>query len=87
MSDAFKPILSKLADGRALTADEARTFFAACLRGETVEEIAAFATEMRAAALKLDLPYEVIDTCGTGGSGLHTFTSRPPRRWCWRARA
>ena len=34
MSDAFKPILSKLADGRALTADEARTFFAACLRGE-----------------------------------------------------
>ena len=91
MSDAFKPILLKLADGRALTTDEARTFFAACLRGEptpaqmaaavtalrlrgeTVEEIAAFATEMRAAALKLDLPYEVIDTCGTGGSGLHTF--------------
>lgn len=91
MSDAFKPILSKLADGRVLTTGEARTFFAACLRGEatpaqmaaavtalrmrgeTVEEIAAFAAEMRAAALKLDLPYEVIDTCGTGGSGLHTF--------------
>ena len=91
MSDAFKPILSRLADGLALTTEEARTFFAACLRGEptsaqmaaavtalrlrgeTVEEIAAFATEMRAAALKLDLPYEVIDTCGTGGSGLHTF--------------
>lgn len=91
MSDTFKPILSKLADGRVLTTDEARAFFAACLRGEptpaqmaaavtamrlrgeTVEEIAAFAAEMRAAALKLDLPYEVIDTCGTGGSGLHTF--------------
>ena len=91
MPDAFKPILSKLADGRVLTGDEARAFFAACLRseptpaqmaaavtalrlrGETVEEIAAFAAEMRAAALKLDLPYEVIATCGTGGSGLHTF--------------
>lgn len=91
MSDAFKPILARLADGRALTGEQARAFFAACLRGEptpaqmaaavtalrlrgeTVEEIAAFATEMRAAALRLDPPYEVLDTCGTGGSGLHTF--------------
>ena len=39
------------------------------IRGETVDEIAAFAAAMREAALTLDHPYEVIDTCGTGGDG------------------
>ena len=43
------------------------------IRGETVEEIAAFAGAMRDAALTLDHPYEVIDTCGTGGDGQHTY--------------
>ena len=43
------------------------------MRGETVGEITACARAMRAAALKLDPPYEVIDVCGTGGDGLHTF--------------
>src|SRR5690606_36149668 len=91
MSDAFKPILGKLAAGQVLSDAEARAFFAACLRGEptpaqvaaavtalrlrgeTVGEIAAFAAEMRAAALPFDVPYEVMDTCGTGGDGQHTF--------------
>ena len=43
------------------------------IRGETVEEIAAFATAMREAARTLDHPYDAIDTCGTGGDGQHTF--------------
>ena len=43
------------------------------MRGETVEEITAFARAMREAALTLDHPYEVIDTCGTGGDGQHTY--------------
>ncbi|MBX3476702.1 MAG: anthranilate phosphoribosyltransferase [Brevundimonas sp.] len=43
------------------------------IRGETVDEIAAFATAMRDAALRLDHPYDAIDTCGTGGDGAHTF--------------
>ena len=43
------------------------------MRGETVDEIAAFAAAMREAALTLDHPYEVIDTCGTGGDGQHTY--------------
>lgn len=91
MADGFKPLLAKLVDGRILSADEAHTFFAACLRGEptpaqvaaavtalrirgeTVEEIAAFATAMREAARTLDHPYDAIDTCGTGGDGQHTF--------------
>jgi anthranilate phosphoribosyltransferase len=43
------------------------------LRGETVGEITACARAMRRASLMLDHPYEVIDTCGTGGDGLHTL--------------
>lgn len=91
MSDAIKPILARLADGHVLSGDEARDFFAACLRGEatpaqvaaavtalrlrgeTVAEIAAFATAMRDAATRLEHSFEVLDTCGTGGDGAHTF--------------
>lgn len=91
MADGFKPLLSRLVEGHALTGEQARDFFAACLRGEptpaqvasavtamrmrgeTVDEIAAFALAMRQAALTLDHPYDAIDTCGTGGDGAHTF--------------
>lgn len=34
MSDAFKPLLARLAEGARLSEDEAVQFFAACLRGE-----------------------------------------------------
>jgi len=91
MSDAFKPLLARLADGVTLDEPDAEAFFEACLRGEptpaqvaaavtamrlrgeTVGEIAASARAMRKAAVKLDHPYEVIDVCGTGGDGAHTF--------------
>jgi anthranilate phosphoribosyltransferase len=91
MSDAFKPLLARLADGATLGEDDAEQFFAACLRGEptpaqvaaavtairlrgeTVNEIAACAKAMRAAAIRLDHPYDVVDVCGTGGDGLHTL--------------
>ncbi|HYE42477.1 MAG TPA: anthranilate phosphoribosyltransferase [Caulobacteraceae bacterium] len=91
MSDTFKPILSRLAEGHVLTDDEAEAFFTACLRGEatpaqvaaavtalrlrgeTVPEIAAFVRVMRRHALMLEHDHEVIDTCGTGGDGQHTF--------------
>lgn len=91
MSEAFKPLLSKLADGQVLSEEDAELFFGACLRGEpspaqvaaaltalrirgeTVGEITACARAMRQAATKLEHPYQVIDTCGTGGDGQHTF--------------
>ncbi len=91
MSDAFKPLLAKLADGQTLSEADAETFFAACLRGEptgaqvaaavtamrlrgeSIGEIAACARAMRRAATMLDHPFEVIDVCGTGGDGLHTY--------------
>ena len=91
MSDAFKPLLAKLADGATLSEEDAETFFAAALRGEptpaqvaaavtamrlrgeTVGEIAACARVMRRAAVVLKHPHQVIDVCGTGGTGISTF--------------
>jgi anthranilate phosphoribosyltransferase len=91
MSDVFKPLLGRLADGATLSEEETQEFFAACLRGEptpaqvaaaltamrlrgeTVGELTAAARAMRAAALRLEHPFQVIDVCGTGGDGLHTL--------------
>jgi anthranilate phosphoribosyltransferase len=48
MSDAFKPLLGRLADGATLSEDDAGEFFAACLRGEpTPAQVAAALTAMR----------------------------------------
>ncbi|WP_296168287.1 anthranilate phosphoribosyltransferase [uncultured Brevundimonas sp.] len=59
--------------GEPTPAQVAAAVTALRIRGETVDEIAAFAGAMREAALTLDHPYEVMDTCGTGGDGQHTF--------------
>jgi anthranilate phosphoribosyltransferase len=91
VSDTFKPILGRLANGEILSAEETGEFFSACLRGEatpaqvaaavtamrvrgeTVPEIAACAQAMRAAAARLEHGLDVVDTCGTGGDGAHTY--------------
>lgn len=59
--------------GEPTPAQVAAAVTALRIRGETVDEIAAFAQAMRNAAITLDHPYDVIDTCGTGGDGAHTF--------------
>ena len=42
MSDAFKPLLARLADGATLSEADAEAFFGACLRGEpTAAQVAA----------------------------------------------
>ena len=48
MSESFKPLLSRLADGATLIGEDADAFFSACLRGEpTPAQIAAAVTAMR----------------------------------------
>jgi len=48
MSDAFKPLLMRLADGGTLSEEDAGEFFAACLRGEpTPAQVGAALTAMR----------------------------------------
>ena len=91
MSDAFKPLLGRLAAGEVLNDAETAEFFSACqrgepspaqvaaavtamrVRGETVGEIAAGVAAMREAGLKLEHAHDVVDTCGTGGDGQHTY--------------
>jgi anthranilate phosphoribosyltransferase len=91
VSEAFKPLLARLADGATLSEADAELFFSACLRGEasapqvaaavtamrlrgeTVGEITACARVMRRSAIRLEHPYQVVDTCGTGGDGQHTY--------------
>ncbi len=48
MSDAFKPLLAKLADGSTLDGSDAEAFFDSCLRGEpTPAQVAAAVTAIR----------------------------------------
>ncbi len=60
-------------DGEISDIEIAGFLMALRARGETVEEIAAAATAMRARALKVAAPPNVIDTCGTGGDGASTI--------------
>jgi len=59
--------------GEPTPAQVAAAVTALRIRGETVDEITAFARAMRAAATPFDQPYDVMDTCGTGGDGQHTW--------------
>lgn len=43
------------------------------MKEETVDELAGLVTAMRQQAIKITAPNDAVDTCGTGGDGLHTF--------------
>jgi anthranilate phosphoribosyltransferase len=43
------------------------------MKGETVDEIAGFASTARAIATPIEIDGALLDTCGTGGDGLATF--------------
>jgi anthranilate phosphoribosyltransferase len=70
MTAAFGEIMSGAASPGAIS------LFLAALRakGETVDEITAAAKVMRQKSLRVDVGGEtVLDTCGTGGTGISTF--------------
>ena len=60
-------------DGEATPALLAALLVALRMRGETVDELAGFATAMRERVLRVDAPDGAIDTVGTGGDGSGTF--------------
>lgn len=64
----------QIMDGAWSDAQIAGVLVALAARGESVEEIAGAAEAMRQHAAKIDnAGLDVIDTCGTGGTGIATF--------------
>jgi anthranilate phosphoribosyltransferase len=60
-------------DGEATPAQLAAMLVALRMRGETVEELAGFASAMRERVLRVEAPTGTIDVVGTGGDGSGTF--------------
>jgi anthranilate phosphoribosyltransferase len=60
-------------DGEATQAQLAALLVALRMRGETVDELAGFASAMRDRVVRVDAPDGTIDTCGTGGDSSGTF--------------
>ncbi|MFN4327997.1 MAG: anthranilate phosphoribosyltransferase [Limnobacter sp.] len=65
----------ELLHGRLTSAQVAGLLIALRLKGETVDEVAAAAQVMRDLVTPVVLPADlpVVDLCGTGGDGAHTF--------------
>jgi anthranilate phosphoribosyltransferase len=74
VGDSIKELASEFVSAEA----KAEFLFALAQKGETVEEIAAFATELRKLSVQPVLhpatrAGEILDVCGTGGDRLNTF--------------
>ncbi len=65
--------MEELMDGSAPPVQVAPLLAMMRVRGETPEEVAAFARVMRGRSVRVDAPEDAVDLCGTGADGLHTF--------------
>ncbi|MFM9278971.1 anthranilate phosphoribosyltransferase [Paenibacillus jiagnxiensis] len=69
-----RAIMERIMTGEATPAQIGGLLAALRMKGETVEEITGFAEAMRSYAGKIAVSGEqLLDTCGTGGSGIHKF--------------
>jgi len=66
-------VMEEIMQGEATPAQFGAFVTALRLKGETVDEIVGLAKTMRAKAVPVTIAEPVVDTCGTGGDGLHTF--------------
>ena len=71
--DEARLAMGAVMDGEATPAQLAALLVALRMRGETVEELAGFASAMRERVLRVDAPDGTIDVVGTGGDGSGTF--------------
>ena len=60
-------------DGESTPAQLAALLVALRMRGETVDELAGFASAMRERVVRVDAPAGAVDVVGTGGDGSGTF--------------
>lgn len=70
-----REVMGQLMDGRLSQMQAAALLAALRTRGETVDEIVGFAQAMRERAVKVPVQVEgpLLDTCGTGGTGINTI--------------
>ena len=66
-------VMEEIMEVKATSAQIGAFITALRLKGETVDEIVGLAKTMRAKAVHVNFNVPVVDTCGTGGDGLHTF--------------
>ena len=71
--DEARLAMGSVMDGEATPAQLAALLVALRMRGETVEELAGFASAMRERVLRVQAPEGTIDVVGTGGDGSGTF--------------
>ncbi|MES2210907.1 MAG: anthranilate phosphoribosyltransferase [Chloroflexota bacterium] len=71
--DEARLAMGEVMDGEATPAQLAAFLVALRMRGETVEELAGFASAMRERVVRVDAPDGAIDVVGTGGDGSGTF--------------
>ena len=73
-ADAMRAVMRLIMTGAATPAQIGGFLVGLRMKGETVEEIAAAAEVMRELATRINVsgPH-LVDTCGTGGDGVHTF--------------
>lgn len=69
-----REVMESIMGGQSTPAQIGSLLTALRIKGETVEEITGFAEVMRQYASRVDAPIgPLLDTCGTGGSGIHKF--------------
>ena len=73
--DEARDVMGRLMDGKLSQVQAAALLAALRTRGETVEEIIGFAQAMRerAVPVRVSVDGPLVDTCGTGGTGLNVF--------------
>jgi anthranilate phosphoribosyltransferase len=71
--DNAETILTDIFTGTVDQTEITELLVALYQKGESVSEIVGFATAMRKAMIKIDLPHPIMDNCGTGGSGKSRF--------------
>ncbi len=71
--DEARLAMGSVMDGDATPAQLAALLMGLRMRGETVDELAGFATAMRERVVRVDAPESTIDVVGTGGDGSGTF--------------
>jgi len=71
--DEARGAMGAVMDGEATPAQLAALLMGLRMRGETVDELAGFASAMRERVTRVEAPVGAIDVVGTGGDGSGTF--------------